>query len=397
MIAPRKTRHILGIDALRFIASILVMFYHLGFWIWAGHNVDVSYRWPMTFSWFGHVGVEIFFTISGFVIAYTAEPADGISFFRGRAARLLPGSIACSTITTGILLISGKRHLLHEWINSAVILPKGPWIDGSYWTLPIELSFYTVVFLLLLLNLKRFIPAVVGTIGLLSSAIWIALTAANQFALLRHSDQVIHWTSHWIYILSTREDVFLTLIPHGCFFAEGEFLWLCLFKRPTRGRIAVMAFCAVGGITETLNHAILGLEAAFNSSHPGWPYHPAIPCLAWIISVVALYLSVRKNDWISNLFGKRAGWLRQAGLLTYPLYLLHQSIGFAMISGLRSHVSDSASLLIACATIMMLSFCVARFVEPFLKDITLWLIPANYATPRLAAETSSVTSTTTKV
>jgi hypothetical protein len=45
----------------------------------------------------------------------------------------------------------------------------------------------------------------------------------------------------------------------------------------------------------------------------------------------------------------------------------------------------------------MLSFCVARFVEPFLKDITLWLIPANYATPRLAAETSSVTSTTTKV
>jgi len=285
--------------------------------------------------------------------------------------------------------------LLREWINSALILPKGPWVDGSYWTLPVEVSFYTVVFLLLAFNLKRYIPVVVGTIGLLSATTWIALTAINESGLLGHFNHLVHWTSRWIYILSTREDVLLTLLPHGCFFAEGAFLWLCLFKGATRFRVAVLVACAIGGTAETLNHANLGLMATFGNTHPGWPYYPLIPCLAWLLSVIALCLSVVKNQWFSDLIGERAGWLRQVGLLTYPLYLLHQTIGFIMISGLRSHLSDNASLLITCIAIMALAYCVAKFVEPPLKSAVLRLIREDSKMPGFSSKSTQAVSKTT--
>jgi peptidoglycan/LPS O-acetylase OafA/YrhL len=47
---------------------------------------------------FGWVGVEIFFVISGFVIAFTAEGASSRAFLRSRVLRLVPGPWICATI-----------------------------------------------------------------------------------------------------------------------------------------------------------------------------------------------------------------------------------------------------------------------------------------------------------
>ncbi|WP_246707247.1 acyltransferase family protein [Mesorhizobium sp. NZP2077] len=70
-----------GVDILRFLAAVLVMVYHYGFWVWAypdGISAQATGGVPPQpdiGAWVGSgwVGVEIFFVISGFVIAFSAE------------------------------------------------------------------------------------------------------------------------------------------------------------------------------------------------------------------------------------------------------------------------------------------------------------------------------------
>jgi peptidoglycan/LPS O-acetylase OafA/YrhL len=50
------------------------------------------------FSWFGWIGVQVFFVISGAVIAWSATRNTGKGFFIGRVARLWPAMIISATI-----------------------------------------------------------------------------------------------------------------------------------------------------------------------------------------------------------------------------------------------------------------------------------------------------------
>ena len=83
---------IAGSTALRGCLSVAV--FHLMFWSWAWSSVNVppgfehyvaaDVRFPSAapFTWFGWVGVEIFFVISGFVIANSASKSSATEFPR---------------------------------------------------------------------------------------------------------------------------------------------------------------------------------------------------------------------------------------------------------------------------------------------------------------------------
>jgi exopolysaccharide production protein ExoZ len=68
-----------GVDLIRFFAAIAVLIFHLGYLNQSG----IEYRlvWPL--AWQGWVGVEIFFVVSGLVIANSAAAASPIGFLRG--------------------------------------------------------------------------------------------------------------------------------------------------------------------------------------------------------------------------------------------------------------------------------------------------------------------------
>jgi peptidoglycan/LPS O-acetylase OafA/YrhL len=58
-------------------------------------------------------------------------------------------------------------------------------------------------------------------------------------------------------------------------------------------------------------------------------------------------------------------WLTVAGALTYPLYLMHQVIGFSLINTVRDHLHLPAVEVLALAFVAMLtlSWLVWRFIE----------------------------------
>jgi len=78
-----------GLDLLRPVAVAAVVFYHNGFWEPASQGVpQVALPYLATYAQYGFLGVPIFFTISGFVIADPAEGRTPVGFTIARFSRI---------------------------------------------------------------------------------------------------------------------------------------------------------------------------------------------------------------------------------------------------------------------------------------------------------------------
>ena len=85
-----------GLDVVRFGTALLVMMFHLCYWR-NGRVAPDSDAFNATW-WFGWVGVEIFFTISGFVIAFSAQNSEPKKFALSRLVRIVPMVWICASI-----------------------------------------------------------------------------------------------------------------------------------------------------------------------------------------------------------------------------------------------------------------------------------------------------------
>lgn len=277
-----------GLDILRLVAALLVAAYHLG---WKRQADDPSFvlAWSPAFS-AGWVGVEIFFVLSGFVIAYSSQGRTTGQFLRSRALRLFPAAWLCATIT---LVLAGGTAA--QYLGSITLFPYGPWIDNSYWTLPIEMVFYALVGLALAARWP--LERVALFLGLYSTFFW-AVKLLNRF---------YHFAD--LTVIENNAG-YLLMLHFGVFFAAG----MLLFAR--RHRLFTALFLAVG-LVETWWRAT------------GW--HDPFPWLApllWAAAVLAIIVSIERRSLVDRWIDPRLA--RTLGLMTYPLYLLHQQVGLAV-------------------------------------------------------------------
>ena len=92
--------HLFGLDLLRLLAAALVVLNHFGAFSSARPDVGKPFAFPILHfaTGFGWVGVEIFFVISGFVIALSARGATPDGFIKRRALRIFPALWICSLV-----------------------------------------------------------------------------------------------------------------------------------------------------------------------------------------------------------------------------------------------------------------------------------------------------------
>jgi peptidoglycan/LPS O-acetylase OafA/YrhL len=368
LVADKRREHvqIVGLDLVRFFAAMMVMAYHLGFWCFVERDGSIgSSRGAfgptpqiapsMPFAQYGWVGVQIFFVISGFVIAYSANGESIAKYLKGRIIRLLPTAWICATITTVLLVSAGLYNLTaisDAYAKALTLYPLGPWIDGVYWTLPVEISFYTVILFFLGANAMGKAEAVFTVVGIVSSFAWLLLFSTHywqpvydlfgfeaiRFRLMIFADKLVfHRVSQ------------LLLLVHGCFFATGFILWAASRRGFTLRRLASLAFINAGGIACVIESNIL--TASANTS--------ATPAVAmYIMAVMFIIFSVKFN----HLFPRR--YMREIGLATYPLYLLHNVIGSFLIGHVfLPRMSALLASLTAMAICLALVFLVVRPVE----------------------------------
>ena len=175
MTTPPEPRRLRGIDALRGVAALGVVFYHA---VEQGTNalpnnlLDYPIRLVQFVSSFGYIGVFLFFVISGFCIhlqwarAKAAGTAPGIRFgpfWKRRIRRLYPPyviALLCFLLLTAYTVGLDFTHFFFYDIGMHLLMlhnldPNTCYtINGVFWTLAVEEQLYLAYFLLLFLRVR---------------------------------------------------------------------------------------------------------------------------------------------------------------------------------------------------------------------------------------------------
>jgi exopolysaccharide production protein ExoZ len=365
---PISRNYYYGLDAVRFSAALLVASFHLGFWSWASGDetatiLDGAARFePIAFlTWFGWVGVEIFFVISGFVIANSAHGASAIDFLKGRVLRLYPAAWVCATCTLITLTLANNDQVpvqIWPYIASVALWIRGPWIDSVYWTLAVEIAFYALIFVVLTLGRFNRINRIAWFLTIYSGTFVLCL-ALNRSGTFTHLGAPAHLGDKLEHVTS------LSLARHGCLFAVGIWIWLASTKQMLRAGWAGLAIAMLAGATEVVIRIpeLLVYPAATGV----WLLSPLI---VWLVATAFIIVFVLDPSRFTPATTRGKKFLRTIGLMTYPLYLLHNLIGAALIRGL---VADGANqwVALAAATLILLamSLIVCKLIEPVLKSL----------------------------
>ncbi len=110
----------------RFLAALGIMAYHFRF---IG-VIEGFYAWDVfrPIAFWGELGVDIFFIISGFVILFSAESKKTYAqFLWGRMIRVYPAFIIGSALTMMMGMImpgTEKKDLLCRWMGSLTLYNK---------------------------------------------------------------------------------------------------------------------------------------------------------------------------------------------------------------------------------------------------------------------------------
>jgi exopolysaccharide production protein ExoZ len=343
-----------AIDVIRFLAALSVVGFHLGY---LNDIADFRPIWPVT--WFGWVGVEIFFVISGFVIANSANGKAPMHFLKGRALRLYPAAWCCATIAFIVVLAVSDGsfgQLLPSYARSIALIPKGPWIDDVYWTLAVEIGFYALIFGLLC----------TGAFSLLSH-VALALTTFSSLCLL------ILAARHWHFLEQSKladlvEHSNVLLSRHGCFFALGAWLWISTTRPLRTWECALVAASIIACIGEI---CLRGLDFLPQIANESWLLAPVT---FWSTAVACIFAFSRPGN-IASVSGEATRYVRTLGLMTYPLYLVHHVMGLAILRGVIS-VGLNKWLALASSVLcaIVISWIVCALWEPpirrALKSVT---------------------------
>jgi peptidoglycan/LPS O-acetylase OafA/YrhL len=160
---PRlRTQKYDNINLLRAIAALAVVVYHV---IEHGHWTAIPRDGALGYLHLGWLGVHLFFTVSGFVIAYSAlmlyrrAPREFAgAYWRRRLARILPlyllTVVAWVAVTSGSFFGQPVREQAWQLVTHLTFthnfwLETHGTIDGVNWSLAVEMQFYILVALLI--------------------------------------------------------------------------------------------------------------------------------------------------------------------------------------------------------------------------------------------------------
>lgn len=292
-------RKIWGLDVVRFCATAGIMLYHYFFIgvIQGFYSSDVFI--PLAF--WGELGVDVFFILSGFVILFSSEGRSCKEFLIARVKRIYPTFFLCSLITlcTGMLMPgTSVRDLTVRWLKSLTLVSDVLWggitLSNIYWTLLVEVKFYILVAIVIKLNVwKRWKYHIL--LG------WLILSVLNNYWL---NDQYVST----IFATSYAGHFCLGLL--GCLLCRGE-------RHKTMPVIGALSVWMVF-------RNCIGYTTWIRGIYPELPYSD-IDILFGVLVIVAAFVTAMRSETVGRLLTKLAAVL---GPVSYTFFLLHADFGY---------------------------------------------------------------------
>jgi len=345
--------YIYGVDVVRFACSVGVGIYHLA-------TRMPEFMWPSTFGW---IGVEIFFVISGLVIANSAHRATPSQFAVSRFLRLYPTAWCAALVNYPLFLLSnhGEVRKILPLIFSLLILP-GPFLATAYWTLPVEISFYCLILLaIILLGFEFHHIQWIAVLLILWSAPYLLLLGVSIL-----NPAHFHWVEFGFGPWNT------SLLRHGPFFALGMLIWLYKENKITALGIFAATWALLLGLLEICCRAIESIKHIPTViKQPEWlsSYTVLSSECAFCLGVLAILCAVKFNRQFPRSYPLRR-FVRILGLTTYPFYLIHQRVGGYVSHELSERgTPDLVCLVSGLVATGVVSFLIAMYMEPAFRGL----------------------------
>ncbi|MCZ2527408.1 acyltransferase family protein [Streptomyces sp. HB2AG] len=330
-----------ALDGLRLLAAMMVCLYHYGgrdgevSRAWGTSPRNVFPDWSQAFA-YGSLGVQIFFVISGFVICMSGWGRGLRAFAVSRVSRLFPAYWAAVVLVTAVfalpVVVYDPVSPSDALVNLTMLqMPLGAdRVLGVCWTLWVELRFY-VLFAVFVV-----IPGATRRRVVLFCAAWTMAAVVGDAA-----DEPL---------------LDLVLMPeYAPFFVGGIGLYLLHrfgHDATAWGIVAVSWLLGQHYAVQELWHAP---DPRFFSYRQSWV----------IVAVVTVGFAAVAAVALGRLSWMNWRWLTVAGALTYPFYLVHEHLGWAVIHALNHGLGlpHAVVLPVTVASMLLLAWLLYRLVE----------------------------------
>lgn len=312
-----SSQRLYELDALRGIAAFAVVLFHYLFrydGIYSHEILDVS-----LFE-YGKYGVQLFFMVSGFVIFWTlSRTRRPLDFLVSRFSRLYPvywTALFITFFSVAIFGLSGREVSQLDALSNMIMFHEYffiPHVDGVYWTLTVELTFYFWMFVL-------YCSSSLEKVESLSIVIII-------FSVLHYSGLL-----HIPYLLQK-----VLLVKYLSFFLAG----ICFYKIINNCESRVTRFALLMSLLSTI--FIYSVKEFF------------IFASFYTVFFFALNGSLRFLACRPLIF---------LGSISYSLYLLHQNIGYIIINIFYEyHLPPFLGILTAVVFSVLLAALITKYIE----------------------------------
>lgn len=341
------TKHrIYQIDLLRFIAAIGIMLAHYLFRGFKADNLTNLSFLELGGEWIKYcfVFIDLFFIISGFVITLSVRNKSLSYFFKSRVIRIFSVYWLCVFITYLVTIFWGAPRFyatFGQFLFNLTLLQDFfdvKRLDGAYWTMSVELRFYALA--MAYLFIYRFRKIKIETIAY----IWLALSILFVFAQNN--------------IIARGLNLFLMFEWSPAFIAGMIMAKIYKEKKIHFAYGLTLILCFV---LSTYHRYIYLLESMQY-------YNVEISELIAFLAILAVYLlmlavTMGKLSWLNKPY------FLSLGIMTYPLYLLHQRIGYIIFNNLMDHVNKYVILASTITLMVTLSFIIIRYIAGPLSNL----------------------------
>lgn len=332
----KQKEDILLINVLRFFAALGVLSYHSFSQLITNNYIPNAFSFLSQFAKYGNLGVDLFFIISGFVISLSSEGRTFFQFISARFIRLFPVFWLCVSITSLFVLLSNSADYIswQKYLSNLTMLPSifggYEYIDVSYWTLRVELKFYLIIAIILLL--RKFVNLSLQKIAVVLSSLLLYYTLFCNLYYCPSAFKLFFWSYGEEYLQ---------------YFVAGILFYEIYKNNKNYYNYIALLMCYFVALIKTNNHDHINIGIN----------------IIYITIFFLIFLAISLKKITNNFFNKKyKNAIIVLGAVTYPLYLLHDKIIHITIKILNEYtISPYIGMTILLSVIILLLLLVNKF------------------------------------